>query len=77
VQANTKFWNASGVKVDFGLFSGAQIRTESMESIAVGGIAMATPDAYSGTVHSGHVFNLHADYQQEWLEWEPEINLGH
>ncbi|BCG63838.1 MAG: hypothetical protein methR_P1575 [Methyloprofundus sp.] len=77
VQVNTKFWNASGVKVDFGLFSGAQIRTESMESIALGGIALATPDAHSGTVHNGRVFNLHDDYQQEWLEWEPEINLLH
>ncbi len=45
VRHNSHFWNASGVGIDVGLFSGAQIRTESLESLLEGGIAFATPDA--------------------------------
>ncbi len=76
VRANTKFWNASGVNVDFGLFSGAQLRTESMESIVLGGIALATPEDTAEIVHNGHVFDLHAEVEPEWLAWEPDIQVG-
>jgi paraquat-inducible protein B len=44
VRENPVFWNASGVGVHFGLFSGAEIHTESLKSILAGGIAFATPD---------------------------------
>ncbi|MBW1734413.1 MAG: MCE family protein [Deltaproteobacteria bacterium] len=43
VRTTSKFWKASGIKVDFSLFSGAKVRTESMQSILEGGIAFATP----------------------------------
>jgi paraquat-inducible protein B len=43
VNANTRFWNASGVdfKVDA---NGIEVRTESVVSILVGGIAFETPE---------------------------------
>ena len=44
VRKNSVFWNASGIDVHFGLFSGAEIHTESLKSILAGGIAFATPD---------------------------------
>ncbi len=75
VKQNTKFWNASGVSIDFGWIAGAEVRTESVESIVVGGIAFATPETASHNAKAGHVFDLHNDYQQEWLEWQPEIAL--
>ena len=43
VRTTSKFWNASGINIDFSLFNGAKVRTESMESILEGGIAFATP----------------------------------
>lgn len=75
VKSHTKFWHASGVKMDFGLLSGAVVHTESVENILLGGIAFATPDDKSIPAKGGQVFNLHADYQQEWLEWRPHIIL--
>ncbi len=44
VRKNSVFWNASGIDVHFGLFSGAEIHTESLKSILAGGIAFATPN---------------------------------
>ncbi|MCF7971323.1 MAG: MlaD family protein [Methylococcaceae bacterium] len=78
IKNNTKFWNASGVDMEFGLFSGAEVRTESVESIIVGGIAFATPDTKEAVVthiKEGQVFDLHDDYEPEWLAWHPEIAL--
>lgn len=76
VQDNSKFWNVSGLKVDLGLFSGVEIRADSLESIVVGGIAFATPTAEAGKRVVNHqLFNLHEDYENKWLDWSPAINL--
>jgi len=76
VKTGTKFWNVSGLKVDFGLFSGAEIRADSVESIVVGGIAFATPEQSSAeTVKDQHQFKLYEDYKKDWLSWSPEIPL--
>ncbi|MDC9728188.1 MAG: MlaD family protein [Methyloprofundus sp.] len=77
VQDNSKFWNVSGLKVDLGLFTGAEIRADSLESIVIGGIAFATPTSDpEKRVINHQVFNLHDDYQQSWLDWTPKIKLG-
>ncbi len=78
VKNNTKFWNASGVNIDFGWIGGAEVRTESVESIVVGGIAFATPETEEASAthaQAEQVFDLHSDYEPEWLEWHPEIAL--
>ncbi|MCK5355605.1 MAG: MCE family protein, partial [Methyloprofundus sp.] len=77
IKNNTKFWHASGVQMDFGLFSGAQVRTESLEHIVLGGIAFATPD-HEDTARAYHnqVFELYANVESEWLEWRPVIVLA-
>ncbi|MFH1630543.1 MAG: MlaD family protein [Pseudomonadota bacterium] len=53
VRTTSKFWNVSGLKVDFGLFKGATVQTESMEAILKGGIAFATPEKVSATANEG------------------------
>ena len=77
VTTNTKFWNVSGVKVDAGLFSGVDIKTESLEAIVAGGIAFATPegDEMGRPVKSGHHYILYEEADDDWLEWQPAILL--
>ena len=77
VQAGTRFWNASGVNIDVGLFSGASIRTESLESILAGGISFATPETQQSTapVQNGETFTLHSEAKEEWLRWKPRISI--
>jgi paraquat-inducible protein B len=78
VHKHSVFWNSSGVEVDFGLFRGATVRTESLESILEGGIAFATPEGPAmGPVASPQsLFKLHDKPENAWLEWRPAISLG-
>lgn len=77
IKSNTRFWHASGVQMDFGLFSGAQVRTESLESIVLGGIAFATPDNETvSRAYHGQQFELYSNVESEWLEWRPVIVLA-
>jgi len=77
VRENSVFWNASGVDVNFGLFSGLKIKTESFEAILAGGIAFATPDnAKMGErAQQNAVFQLQPKVQDEWRLWKPKIDL--
>lgn len=77
VREGTRFWDASGVNIDVGLFSGARIKTESLESILAGGISFATPDQGQTLkpVKNGAVFKLYAEADEDWLRWAPEIPL--
>lgn len=77
VTTNTRFWNVSGVRVNAGLFTGVDIKTESLEAIVAGGIAFATPegDEMGRPVQSGRHFILHEQAEDDWLEWKPAIAL--
>ena len=74
VTEHSQFWNASGIDVDVGLFSGARIRTDSLEALLSGGISFATPSK-APPVASGMRFELADKVRKEWLEWTPGIEL--
>jgi len=74
VNANTRFWNTSGIGVDFSLFNGAKIRTDTLESIISGGIAFATPDAGSD-IKNNQRYTLLDEPKDEWTKWSPAIKL--
>ncbi len=77
VRRGSRFWNASGVSISAGLFSGVSVETESMEAIVAGGVAMATPEGEEmGTpAQDGDHFILADRPEEKWLEWAPEIKL--
>jgi paraquat-inducible protein B len=75
VRDKTRFWNASGIGLDMGLFSGLKLRTESLESVLSGGIAFATPERSGEPVADGHVFDLAENPSNDWLTWAPQIPL--
>ncbi|NMH64203.1 MlaD family protein [Shewanella salipaludis] len=72
VNNSSKFWNVSGIKVDVGLFSGAQIETGSLESILVGGISVATrePTSSANALVQGSILPLHASAEKSWRDWQ-------
>lgn len=72
VTDKSRFWNASGVDFQFGLFSGARLRTESLEAILAGGIAFATPEQ-GDPVTPETSFELADEPKPEWLKWTPGI----
>jgi paraquat-inducible protein B len=76
IRDNSVFWNASGIQLQAGLFSGVDLRTESLESILSGGIAVATPDTPGTPVGQGTTFELNSELDDDWLDWSPQIELS-
>jgi paraquat-inducible protein B len=76
VRNGSKFWDVSGLDVSLGLFRGLEVNMESLRSLAIGGIAFATPDDIKDLpVKSGMAFPLYSKPAKEWLEWAPKIPL--
>jgi paraquat-inducible protein B len=75
IRENTRFWNASGVTVKGGLFSGITVTTQSVTSLIAGGISLATPgkEEMGSTVKEGFLFTLHDEPEEGWLDWSPDI----
>ncbi|NUU37004.1 PqiB family protein [Pseudomonas sp. C2B4] len=78
VRSGTRFWNTSGFDFDVGLFKGATVRTESLETMIQGGVAFATPDGdrMGSAVRPEQTFPLFDKFEEEWLTWAPKISLG-
>lgn len=77
VRSGSRFWNTSGFGFDFGLLKGAQLRTESVETLMEGGIAFATPEGeqMGKPALPGQTFLLFDEANEEWLRWAPKIAL--
>lgn len=77
VRAGSKFWNASGIAVEAGLFKGVKLQAESFETIMAGGIGFATPDGVEQgkQVKPNTVFFLHRQPDEKWLKWAPKIPI--
>lgn len=77
VRTGSRFWNASGVGIEAGLFKGVSVRTESLEAMVAGGIAFATPDngQMGEAARPGQTFALFDAVDEQWLQWAPKIPL--
>ncbi len=78
VRGGSRFWNSSGFGFDWGLFKGATVRTESLETLIEGGIAFATPDGekMGNPARPQQTFALFDKAEEEWLQWAPKIQIG-
>lgn len=76
VRPDTRFWNAGGITMKLGL-TGAQVHSNSLESLVAGGVAFATPEHPAAGEPAGEltVFDLHDDADKVWLKWAPRIDL--
>jgi hypothetical protein len=68
VTTNTKVWANSGVNIDFKFGQGLMLNTESLETIARGGVSLLTIRNGGKPIQSGHVFVLNAKPEPEWFE---------
>lgn len=76
VRTDSKFWNAGGVAIKVGLL-GAEIRSNSLESLVTGGVAFATPETpNSQPANEGTEFILAEEGDKEWLKWKPKIPIS-
>jgi paraquat-inducible protein B len=76
VRSGSRFWHVSGLDLNFGLFRGLEIKVESLESLAAGGVAFATPDDPKDTAaKNGMIFPLRDRPEKEWSEWRPKFPI--
>jgi paraquat-inducible protein B len=76
VRTDTRFWNSGGLDVKVGLL-GANVHSDSLESLVSGGVSFATPEesAAREPAPEGTVFALHDSAEKSWLHWAPKIPL--
>lgn len=76
VKQHTRFWNASGINVSGGL-SGFKVRSESLLSLASGGISFITPEHYqeSPVVDGSQPFHLYEDYEDAEIGLKVRVKL--
>ncbi len=62
VRKGSRFWNASGVRIDAGL-GGLRVQTESIASLLAGGISLGPADDNSPASENGDNFYLYQDFE--------------
>src|ERR1043165_6318116 len=67
VRANSKFWNAGGVGVDWGIIRGLTVKAGSLETLMAGAVAFATPTRPGEMVENGHRYAVAEGPKDEWL----------
>lgn len=74
VRANSVFWNASGLNVQFGL-SGANIKAGTVDSLLRGGITFSTPEGnqLQPQAKAGQTFYLNKEGDASWKQWRTAI----
>lgn len=75
VREDSVFWNSSGVGMSLGL-DGVRFTADTLSSIVIGGVTMATPENPGPEVRTGHPFKCLAKPDKEALEWAPHLPLG-
>jgi paraquat-inducible protein B len=75
VRDNTQCWMNSGIDVSVGL-DGLKLSADTLSSIIVGGVSMATPPQPGAKVSTGHRFQCAVDAEDEWLTWQARIPIG-
>ena len=66
VTTEAKFWATGGVDFDFSFTQGIKLDTESLDTLARGGVSMLVT-GNGGPVPPGHVFALAASPQEDWI----------
>lgn len=74
VRENTVFWNSGGLSVDFGIFSGAEVRASSVQSLLAGSVSFATPENPAAPVATGHLFVLEESPKNDGVKWQPALS---
>ena len=74
VRENSRFYQTGAFDLDIG-FGGINARLDSLETLIVGGVSLATPEEPGKQVVSGHRFPVADEPEDSWLRWRPEIEL--
>lgn len=75
VRINSQFWSNVGIDADVRV-TGIQLKTDSLQSLVAGSVGFATPDSPGRKARTGDRFTCANAYDEEWLNWNPQIAVG-
>jgi paraquat-inducible protein B len=75
VRKGSRFWNAGQPQAHFALLHGLDVSAESVGAMLGGAVEMATPDPPGPEAENGAGFPLDDKPTEEWLKWNPAIDL--
>lgn len=73
IRTNTVFWRKVAVQADMGLFSGAKIKINSLETMLRGGIDFFTPDNPGEIANADSHFTLSPAAPKDYEKWNPQL----
>lgn len=76
IRDNTRFWETGGIEIDLRLMDGLSVEMESLRSLLIGGVSLATPASDGKPAEDGMRFTLNDDAEPEWLAWRPTLPIG-
>ncbi len=75
VRADSRFYRARGAEFSLGL-GGLELAVESLQTLWLGGVALATPTHPGVRAATGQRFALADEPEEEWRTWRPALALG-
>ena len=73
VRTNSEFYDISGFEMEFSIFSGSKIESNTITSIIKGGLVVVTPYEYKEIVSSNDRFILNKTLRADWKTISPSI----
>lgn len=75
VRTNSRFWNAGGLGLDWGLIRGLTVKAGSLETLVAGAVAFATPSKPGEVAAPGQRFDMGEPVKEEGPGWSPAIEI--
>lgn len=75
VRTDSRFARSGGVGLSLGL-DGLALRLDSLQSLWLGGVTLATPTHPGPRASTGQRFELAEGVAEEWAAWRPALPLG-
>jgi len=72
IRENSYFWKTSGARWSASL-TGVSFDVESLRSLLLGGVSLATPPDPASRVKPGQRFTLYDKPEKDWLDWQPSL----
>jgi hypothetical protein len=76
IRENSQFWSTSGVDLRISPLTGLEFSADTLETIAAGGVAVATPSPAGEAVATGKRFSLIDKAPEEWQSWQTQLAIG-
>ena len=73
IRKNSQFYDISGFEMEFSLFTGSKVESNTFTSIIKGGLVVVTPYDYNEVASSNDIFTLHKTLREDWKTISPII----